>query len=82
MRIIYLLLLFFIVNFFTTIAQAKELYCLKDTGFIYPEFKSESCLKNEIELSKSEYLIIKDIDREKRAEELIEVRKKQSKALI
>ena len=81
MRIIYLLLLFFIVNFFTTIAQAKELYCLKDTGFIYPEFKSESCLKNEIELSKSEYLIIKDIDREKRAEELIEVRKKQSKAL-
>lgn len=81
MRTIYLLLVFFVVNFNTNISQAKELYCLKDTGFIYPEFKLENCLKNEIELSKSEYLIIKDIDREKRAEELVEVRKKQSKAL-
>lgn len=80
MRIIYLLLVFFIINFISKTAQAKELYCLKDTGFIYPEFKSDSCLKNEIELSKSEYLVIKDIDREKRAEELIEVRKKQLKA--
>jgi len=81
MRIIYLLLLFFTIHFYSSNAQAKELYCLKDTGFIYPEFKSESCLKNEIELSKSEYLLIKDIDREKRAEELVEVRKKQSKVL-
>jgi len=81
MRIIYLLLLFFTIHFSSSNAQAKELYCLKDTGFIYPEFKSENCLKNEIELSKSEYLLIKDIDREKRAEELVEVRKKQSKAL-
>jgi len=81
MRTIYLLLLFFAVNFFTSNTQAKELYCLKDTGFIYPEFKSENCLKNEIELSKTEYLFIKDIDREKRAEELIDVRKKQSKAI-
>ena len=81
MRTIYLLLLFFAVNFFTSNSQAKELYCLKDTGFIYPEFKSENCLKNEIELSKTEYLFIKDIDREKRAEELIDVRKKQSKVL-
>jgi hypothetical protein len=81
MRTIYLLLLFFAVNFFTSNSQAKELYCLKDTGFIYPEFKSENCLKNEIELSKTEYLFIKDIDREKRAEELIDVRKKQSKAI-
>ena len=81
MRTIYLLLLFFAVNFFTSNTQAKELYCLKDTGFIYPEFKSENCLKNEIELSKTEYVFIKDIDREKRAEELIDVRKKQSKAI-
>jgi len=79
MKIIYLFL-FFILNsfFFNNTLKAKDLYCLKDTGFIYPEFKVANCLKDEIEISKSEYLSIKDLNREVRAKELIEIRKKYS----
>ena len=67
--------------FFNNSLKAKELYCLKETGFIYPEFKADNCLKEEIEISKSEYLSIKDLDREVRAKELIEIRKKHSKVV-
>ena len=82
MKIIYLFLFLSLSNFFfNNTLKAKELYCLKDTGFIYPEFKADNCLKEEIEISKSEYLSIKDLDREVRAKELIEIRKKHSKVV-
>lgn len=82
MKIIYLFLFLFLSNFFfNNSLKAKELYCLKETGFIYPEFKADNCLKEEIEISKSEYLSIKDLDREVRAKELIEIRKKHSKVV-
>ena len=80
MKIIYLFLFLSLSNFFfSNSLKAKELYCLKETGFIYPEFKAENCLEEEIEISKTEYLSIKDLDREGRAKELIEIRKKHSK---
>jgi hypothetical protein len=82
MKIIYLFLCLSLNSFFfSNSLNAKELYCLKETGFIYPEFKANNCLKDEIEISKSEYFSIKDLDREVRAKELIEIRKIHSKAM-
>lgn len=79
MKIIYLFLCLSLSSFFFNNAlKAKELYCLKDTGFIYPEFNADNCLEDEIKILKSEYLSIKDLDREVRAKELIEIRKKYS----
>ena len=53
---------------------AEETFCIDSKGFIYPLFDNEKCEKNHDEITKEEFVILIDIEKDKRPKELYKFR--------
>ena len=56
---------------------ADDKFCIRENGFLKPLLSKEKCLSKEIEVNKSEFREIKDLDPKLRPKALLEFRKKE-----
>ena len=70
-------LVFIFCAFYASNLKAEENFCIRESGFLKPLLNSKECKKKEIQINKSEFRAIKDVEPKLRSKALLEFRKKE-----
>jgi len=70
-------LVFIFCAFYASNLKAEENFCIRESGFLKPLLNSKECQNKEIQINKSEFRAIKDVEPKLRSKALLEFRKKE-----
>ena len=70
-------MVFIFCAFYASNLKAEENFCIRESGFLKPLLNSKECQNKEIQINKSEFRAIKDVEPKLRSKALLEFRKKE-----